>query len=128
MNNTTENWIEKVNSYIEQKPDLIPFYIDKPEFDKDRIARNSMKPILNRLASITESVEDTSKLLSTDIYNAAIAYYRNIKLISMQNVPGTTNSYDDLSNQFPGRSIAVSEQPENTDNQSGDAGSNRSNQ
>lgn len=91
LNNNTENWIDKVGDHMEQKPNLIPFYLNKQEFDRDRKTRNAMKPVLNRLASIVESVDDTSKLLSTDIYNAAIAYYRNIKLISMQNVAGTSS-------------------------------------
>jgi hypothetical protein len=36
---------------------------------------------------------DTSVLLGKDIYNYALAYYRNIKLISQENVPGTTEVY-----------------------------------
>lgn len=111
IGNNTENWITKVNRYMDQKPQLIPFYLSKPEFDKDLKARELMKPWLNRVDSINESMQDTSKLLSTDIYNAAIAYYRNIKLISRQNVPGTTTIYQDLKEQFPGRRTEVIEEP-----------------
>ena len=71
-----------------------------------------MKPILNRLVSITESVDDTSKLLSSDIYNVALSYYRNIKIISSENVPGTTNIYQDLAEQFPGRPSSIIEERE----------------
>lgn len=112
INNRTENWIVKVDSHMKQKPELVPFYIDKEEFDKDQEARNNMKPILNSIASIQESLEDTSKLLSHDIYNTAIAYYRNIKVISQQDVPGTTTIYEDLKSQFPGRSSSVPEEVE----------------
>ncbi|WP_148639404.1 hypothetical protein [Aquimarina longa] len=110
LGNKTENWVKKVNQYMEQKPELVPFYLDKEEFDKDTQAREDIIPVLRRMTSVFESLDDTSKLLSTDIYNAAIAYYRNIKLISQQNVPGTSNIYSDLSSQFPGRSSAVLEQ------------------
>ncbi|MFW6047607.1 MAG: hypothetical protein ACOCP4_07485 [Candidatus Woesearchaeota archaeon] len=69
-----------------------------------------MKPILNRIASIQESLDDTSKLLSHDIYNTAISYYRKIKMISRQDVQGTTTIYEDLKSQFPGRPSNVPEE------------------
>ncbi len=110
LGDKTDNWIKKVGEYMKQKPELIPFYLNKEEFDKDVKAREDIIPLLRRITSVFESLEDTSKLLSTDIYNAAIAYYRNIKLISQQNVPGTSSIYQDLSGQFPGRSSAVPEE------------------
>lgn len=119
LGDKTSNWIKKVGEYMEQKPELVPFYLDKQEFDRDVKAREDIIPILRRITSVYESLEDTSKLLSTDIYNAAIAYYRNIKLISQQNVPGTSNIYKDLSSQFPGRSSAVLEENQDNNNSSG---------
>lgn len=117
LGNKTENWVKKVNEYMHQKPELIPFYLDTKEFKKDLQTREDIIPMLRRITSIHESLDDTAKLVSTDIYNAAIAYYRNIKLISKQNVPGTSNIYDDLAAQFPGRRSAVLEKKEeNTDN------------
>lgn len=110
INNRTENWIVKVDGHMKQKPELVPFYIDEDEFDNDLEARNNMKPILNSIASIQESLDDTSKLLSHDIYNTAIAYYRNIKVISQQDVPGTTTIYEDLKSQFPGRPTSPAEE------------------
>lgn len=113
IGNRTENWITKVSGYMTQKPELIPFYLNKIEFDKDQEARLAILPILNRIASINESLDDTAKLLSTDVYNAALTYYRNIKLIAQQNVPGTTGIYKDLASQFPGRPSSVAEEPAN---------------
>jgi len=112
INDRTENWIVKVDSHMKQRPELVPFYINKEEFDKDMEARNKMKPILNSIASLQESLDDTSKLLSHDIYNTAISYYRNIKIIDQQDVPGTTTIYEDLKSQFPGRPSSVPEEAE----------------
>ena len=39
INNRTQNWIDKVDTYMVQNPKLVPFYLSKEEFDKDRAAR-----------------------------------------------------------------------------------------
>ncbi len=110
INTKTENWIDRVFGYMEQRPEIIPFYIDKEKFITDIEARKTIMPIINELNSITEGLDDTNKLLSTDIYNTALAYYRSIKLVSKQNVSGTTSIYEDLSRQFPGRRSSTPEQ------------------
>lgn len=110
LGDKTENWVEKVQGYMNQKPELVPFYLDKNEFLKDQKSRKIFLSYLNRFKSLMESCDDTAKLLSTDVNNAALAYYRNIKLIAQQNVPGTSVIYEDLSKQFPGRPSAVPEE------------------
>ena len=59
-----------------------------------------------------EGLDDTTILLGTDIYNYAMAYYRHMKLVSKEDVFGTTEIYTDLAAQFPGRASAVPEEPE----------------
>jgi len=59
--------------------------------------------MLNGLKEITEMLDDTRLLLGTDVYNNSIAFYRNVKISALQNVPGSTNIYQDLQQQFPGR-------------------------
>ncbi|MCG8410300.1 MAG: hypothetical protein MI739_03340 [Bacteroidales bacterium] len=113
LGNKTQNWINKIDNYMVQKPELVPFYIKKDEFDKDMSARDTIIPILKRINGIQESLDDTSKLLSNDIYNTAIAYYRSIKIVALQNIPGTTSIYQDLATQFPGRRSVTPEEPSN---------------
>jgi hypothetical protein len=100
----TENWIKKVIMWMDQKPDLIPFYLNVENFCQDVESRENFKPLLAKIRLIKESLEDTSMLLSSDIYTAAIAYYRHIRNVSHANVPGTTEIYKDLATQFTGRS------------------------
>jgi hypothetical protein len=50
--------------------ELVPFYLDKVEFDKDYSIRETIVPILRRFNSVYECLDDTEKLVSTDIYNA----------------------------------------------------------
>ncbi len=100
--NRTENWIDKVKGYMDGNDSLIPNYISKTEYDKDYSARKTLQPRLNKLNAIVESLDDTQKLISTDLYSNSIAFYRNLKVAAQQNVPGSTVMYQDLQAQFPG--------------------------
>ena len=97
----TENFDSKVGVYAQQKPEIIPFFVDGNELAKDVISRNALTPVLKRLKSLHETVDDTHKLLGWDVYNNVIAIYRNVKMLSKQNVPGINAIYDDLKKQFP---------------------------
>jgi hypothetical protein len=103
VSNEMANWIVKVLGYMNQRPDLIPSYIDFVEFQKDVNARQAITPLFNKVTEIHEMFDDTNLLLGTDVYHTAIAFYRNVKIASQQNVPGSTNIYQDMQAQFPGR-------------------------
>ncbi|OFX82159.1 MAG: hypothetical protein A2X12_03245 [Bacteroidetes bacterium GWE2_29_8] len=98
-----EYWTQNVHNYMVLNPILVPPYINLPEHEKDIKARNDMRTMLNGLKEITEMLDDTRLLLGTDVYNNSIAFYRNVKISALQNVPGSTNIYQDLQQQFPGR-------------------------
>lgn len=100
---STQVWIEKVNTYMLNKPETVPPFINVDEFGKDLKARKSIMPRIARLNAIVNGLEDTSILLGTDLYNAALAYYGNIKLLAKQNVLGAKLIYEDLNQKFPGR-------------------------
>ena len=98
---------------MEQYPDYVPRYIDKVEFDKDYTAREVLESRMIRLKGITEQVEDTKKLLDFDNYQAALSFYRSIKVLSEEDLPGTTNIVQDLKQFFPrvAKSKAVKSNP-----------------
>ena len=103
VGNERANFIVKSLGYMLQRPDLVPNYIDIAEFQKDVNARQAIIPLLNRVTEIQEMFNDTNLLLGADVFNTAIAFYRNVKIASQQNVPGSTNIYQDLQYDFPGR-------------------------
>lgn len=81
---------------MEQYSQFAPLFIDKQEFDRDYMARTQIENRMLRLASLTEQLEDTKVLLDHDNYHNSITFYRNIKYMAGQNVPGTTSIYQDL--------------------------------
>lgn len=98
---------------MEQYPDYVPRYIDKVEFDKDYTAREVLESRMIRLKGITEQVEDTKKLLDFDNYQAALSFYRSVKILESENVPGVTTMLGDLKQFFPrvAKSKAVKSNP-----------------
>ena len=106
-------FVNKAKLYMEQYPDYVPRYIDKAEFDKDYTAREVLESRMIKLEGITEQVEDTKKLLDFDNYQAALSFYRSVKILESENVPGVTTMLDDLKQFFPrvAKSKAVKSNP-----------------
>ena len=106
-------FVNKAKLYMEQYPDYVPRYIDKAEFDKDYTAREVLESRMIKLKGITEQVEDTKKLLDFDNYQAALSFYRSVKILESENVPGVTTMLDDLKQFFPrvAKSKAVKSNP-----------------
>jgi len=93
-------FVNKAKQYMEQYPQHKPGFIDKTEFDKDFAARQLIESRLQRLSSVTEQLSDTKVLLDHDNYHNAIAFYRSVKFLSGENVPGTNVIYDDMKQFF----------------------------
>jgi hypothetical protein len=97
-----EEWVNKTSTYMVQDPTLVPPYIDMVEYTADLKAHKALNPIIERMNSIFQSVEDTNRLLGSDIYTNSMAYYRNLREAAKVNAVGATPKYNDLKRQFPG--------------------------
>ncbi|UDQ56056.1 hypothetical protein [Chryseobacterium indologenes] len=93
-------FVNKAKSYMEQYAQHVPGFLDKAEFDRDYIAREQVEQRLQLLDSITEQLSDTKVLLDHDNYHNAISFYRNIRFLSEENVPGTNVVYEDMKQFF----------------------------
>ena len=87
---------------MEQYPQFVPSFLDKEEFDRDYQARQQIETRLIRLKTITEQLSDTKVLLDNDNYFNSITFYRNVKFLSGQNVPGIKTLYEQLKQFFKG--------------------------
>lgn len=93
-------FVNKAKGYMEQYPQHVPGFLDKTEFDSDFAARQLVESRLQRLSSVTEQLSDTKVLLDHDNYHNAITFYRNVKYLSGENVPGTNVIYEDMKQFF----------------------------
>ena len=93
-------FVNKAKSYMEQYPQFVPPFLDKAEYDRDFAARQQLESRMQRLSSVTEQLSDTKILLDFDNYHNSITFYRNMKYLSGENVPGTNVIYDDMKQFF----------------------------
>ncbi|WP_137905233.1 hypothetical protein [Chryseobacterium sp. 2VB] len=93
-------FVNKAKIYMEQYPQYVPNFLDKVEFDKDYLGREQVEQRLQIMSSLTEQLSDTKVLLDHDNYHNAITFYRNMKFLSGENVPGTNTIYEDLKQFF----------------------------
>jgi hypothetical protein len=99
------NWVLKTVNYSTDQPSFNPIFLDKAEFDKDNAAHTALTPRFNQMEAVHNMIDDTLLVLGFDLYQSALSYYKNIKMLSEKNVPGAKAIYDDLSAQFPGHSV-----------------------
>ncbi|MDR1154133.1 MAG: hypothetical protein LBL04_05430 [Bacteroidales bacterium] len=98
-----EVWIDKTFSYMQQDPQLVPSYISMEEHTKDIAAHRALNPRIERVNGVLQSMEDTNRLLGSDLYSNSIAYYRSLREAAKVNAIGASAKYSDLKQQFPGR-------------------------
>ncbi|CEN50094.1 hypothetical protein [Capnocytophaga canis] len=95
-------FVNKCKEFMKQYPQFVPSFLDKEEFDRDYQARQQIETRLIRLKTITEQLSDTKVLLDNDNYFNSITFYRNVKFLSGQNVPGIKTLYEQLKQFFKG--------------------------
>lgn len=94
--------VNKSKELMEQYPQYVPAFLDKEEFDRDYAARTQIETRLLRLQGITEQLSDTKVLLDHDNYFASLTFYRNIKFLSLENIPGIDVIHNALKQFFKG--------------------------
>ncbi len=93
-------FVNKAKEYMEQNMQHVPAFIDKAEFDQDFQARTQIESRITQLQGLVEQLSDTKTLLDHDNYHNAITFYRNIRFLSQENVPGTTTLYEGMKQFF----------------------------
>ena len=96
INEENKVLVNKVKDTEANFPEHHPYFLDKAEFDRDFAARQIMESRAEILQSLTEQFIDTKTLLDFDNMNYSVAYYRYMKALSQQEVPGTTSIYENL--------------------------------
>lgn len=104
MGDKTQAFVAKAREYAIQNPDLVPTFLDMAAFAVDMQAVELLTSLQRQLAPLADNLNDSLALSGSEAYQAALIFYRNIKMAARSGVPNAKTIEEDLSNRFPGPS------------------------
>lgn len=107
INEENKLLVNKVKDTEEGFPQFHPPFLDLAEFNSDYTARQQIESRVVKLASLSEQLSDTKILLDFDNYNYSISFYRYLKMLSTQEVPGSTSVYENMREVFESQLAAA---------------------
>ena len=99
-------FVEKALEYSKSNANLLPVYIDLPEWEKDAIAHRQLVELYRICEQLCSNIDDTGMLTGSESFMAALGFYNNTKQAAKMNVPDAKPVADDLAMRFPSRPTA----------------------
>ena len=93
--NTYKPFIDKALEVINQYPQIFLELFDKEEFKRDTDLVKTLEPILLKMKSLTDALEDTVTALKSDSMVAALEVYSNVQG-SKAKVPELNIVFDEM--------------------------------
>lgn len=95
------DFINKVHTYAQQNPGMIPAAINMAAFAEDIDRMNRLRRIMQILQTLTQSVSDTHFVSLLESLNTSLTVYQIISGLKEENFPGITAIQQDLKRYFP---------------------------
>jgi hypothetical protein len=70
-------------------PNLVPSYVSMTDVNQDLNSRKDLKDVVAHIQGVVEGLLDAETLANSDNYQAFLAYYNNVKMAALRNVPGS---------------------------------------
>lgn len=103
---------EKCTTYMANRAEFVPGFVDMAEVQKDRALRAQLLRFAAELESLSGSVDDTLQLVGSEVWMADLAYYQSVREAAHRGRAGAQDIYDDLRLRFPGaRAATVAAKP-----------------
>jgi hypothetical protein len=111
MGEKTIGFVEKAYDFARQNPNLVPAYLSIDAFGIDFGDAHGLWTILNTIQQLEQGIDDTEMVAGSEAYQAALVFYKSVKMAAAQDIPGAKAVYDELKTRFPqgGRRSGVSE-------------------
>jgi hypothetical protein len=103
MGEKTIGFVEKAYDFARQNPALVPPYLDVDAFGIDFGDAHGLWTLLNTIQQLEESVDDTEMVAGSEAYQAALVFYKSVKVAAAQDIPGAKAIYEELKTRFPQR-------------------------
>ena len=100
MGDKTIAFVEKAVQYTDERPELVPAYLDIPEFKKDLKLARQLKELLLMVDPVVEKISDSYLAAGVDAYEAARKMYSYIKAAAESGAPGTDSIAAELKKRY----------------------------
>ncbi|MDR2632331.1 MAG: hypothetical protein LBC51_01735 [Treponema sp.] len=102
MGEKTIGFVEKAYDFARQNPNLVPPYLEVDAFGVDFSDAHGLWTLLNSVQQLEEGVSDTEMTAGSEAYQAALVFYKSVKMAAAQDIPGAKAVYEELKTRFPG--------------------------
>jgi hypothetical protein len=103
MGEKTIGFVEKAYDFARQNPDLVPPYLGVDAFGVDFADAHGLWTLLNTVQQLEEAIDDTEMIAGSEAYQAALVFYKSVKMAAAQDIPGAKAVYEELKTRFPQR-------------------------
>jgi hypothetical protein len=93
---------DKCRTYMGSHPEFLPGFVDVNEVNKDRELRQQIMRFYVSLIALTDQVDDTLQVVSSEAWMADLAYYQSVREAAKRGRAGAQGIYEDLQQRFPG--------------------------
>jgi hypothetical protein len=109
MGEKTISFVEKAYDFAQQNPNLVPPYLDMAAFGVDFGDAHGLWTLVNSIRRLEENAGDTEMTAGSEAYQAALVFYKSVKMAAAQDIPGAKAVYEELRTRFPGGKRKTSE-------------------
>jgi hypothetical protein len=102
MGEKTIGFVEKAYDFAKQNPNLVPPYLDIVAFGVDFGDAHGLWTLVNSIRQLDENTSDTEMAAGSEAYQAALVFYKSVKMAAAQDIPGAKAVYEELKTRFPG--------------------------
>jgi hypothetical protein len=102
MGEKTISFVEKAYDFAQQNPNLVPPYLDIAAFGVDFGDAHGLWTLVNSIRQLEENAGDTEMTAGSEAYQAALVFYKSVKMAAVQDIPGAKAVYEELKTRFPG--------------------------
>jgi hypothetical protein len=101
MGEKTISFVEKAYDFARQNPNLAPPYLEMGAFGTDFTDAHGLWSIHNLVMQLEEGIGDTEMTAGSEAYQAALVFYKSVKMAAAQDIPGAKAVYEELKTRFP---------------------------
>jgi hypothetical protein len=102
MGEKTIGFVEKAYDFAQKNPNLVPPFLEVAAFGVDFGDAHGLWTLLNTVQQLEQSIDDTEMAAGSEAYEAALVFYKSVKMAAAQDIPGAKAVYEELRTRFPG--------------------------